>query len=389
MGCASSVPASSYPPSMFMASAPNNNGNNNTCCVDPGCDGCCGGQCGRARGICRRNCFLGCLVYVFVFLSWAAFWTGVVFLGLMGDDARGNAISSFNAASSAWPNASRPFANLSLVIATGDPGLTSPLERTAAVDPFPDTGGGVVVPTLGVHYEATFGIFTPRSFSPGATDSLTVNTVTAAGDSRVSPAAGLQLFMQKSETSGSGSSRHTSTYFYCLSAICAAVNDAGQITGGCARDDNLDSVSITGLSQSNCNSNTYSTFVVPVAVRSDRDPYVIAMQATRGTLNFGLSQSSKLVVGAVCLGVGALIFISLCLCIKSQAPPSRVYYPGYPGPQGVPPMALDMAASAPPPQQVYDLQNHHQQQPHFYGQQQQQQQQPSYSQQKQLHGSSV
>ena len=340
-----------------------------TCCIDRTHDSCCCGQCGRSRTICHRNCFAGLLVYMFLFISFAATITGIVFLGLTASDTRANSISTFNAASTVWPNTSLPFAALVSVAAGGNPGSESALVRSTAVDSFPDTADGVIVPTVGIHWGSTFEIFSPRGFSLDTTVTLTVTSNNGTDPPRVSQAGGLHLFAKKTTTSGSGSSQRTTTTYYCLTSICAAINDAGQITEGCASDENTGSAAIAGLSTSNCGSDVYRSFSVPVTVRSNRDPYVVAMQETGGTLQFGLSNPTKLVVGVSLLVCGVVIFSTLCICISRMPKPQPYIFAGAPG---LPPTAFVMAGGPPalPPQQSYEMQKQQfaaQQQQPYYG----------------------
>lgn len=85
-------------------------------------------------------------------------------------------------------------------------------------------------------------------------------------------------------------------------------------------------------------SNRYSSSKVLGMLRSSADPYIKALEQTNGSLDFGMTQASKVVAGVVCLVIGILLFIPCCILIyvvtnknKRQGGMSDGSYGGYGG----------------------------------------------------------
>eukprot|EP00892_Ulva_mutabilis_P004728 jgi/Ulvmu1/2627/UM014_0079.1 len=53
---------------------------------------------------------------------------------------------------------------------------------------------------------------------------------------------------------------------------------------------------------------------IPVRVRHEKDPYLYFLDISRGTGDFGLKTSEKLIIGFTCLAIGILITLLVCGC---------------------------------------------------------------------------
>jgi len=296
------------------------------CCASPcmcgprSCDGWCCGSCGKLRGVALYSgCCAGTIAYIAFALAFFLAPTGAGFLIALASNPRADVVAAFNAASTAWPNASRAFANLSLVAVTGSGG-TLVLAAVTTPDVFPDTADGVIQPTVGMRYfaaqAADGGPIAGADFSSGATTS---GSLTA--EAAVSPwSASLFTSTQTCQSDGPNSNHMSCTSKYrCLTAVCFVLDANLSLTGGCALDRTSNSLAVG--SQDTCDGKGFVSFAgTGVDVRFAADPYVVAMRLTNGSLNFGLSQAAKLVVGGTLLGIAVLVFGIGCPFLAAQPP---------------------------------------------------------------------
>ena len=266
---------------------------------------------------------MGAIAYIAFTLAIFSAPTGAGFLIALAANPRADSVATFNAASSAWASASRAYANLSNVAVTGSGG-TLALVAVTAPDVFPDTADGVIVPTVGLHYYAvqtSGGPIAGASYSSGAMTSGNETASRGAGPPAVNPwTASLFTFTQSCSSDGPNSNHMSCTKtYYCLTALCFVLDANLSLTGGCALDRTSNSLAVA--SQDRCDGNGYVSFAgTGVDVRFADDPYVVAMRMTNGSLNFGLSQAAKLVVGGTLLGMALVIFLIGCPCLAAQPP---------------------------------------------------------------------
>ena len=284
------------------------------------CDGWCCGSCGKLRGVAlySGSC-VGTIAYIAFIFAFFSAPTGAGFLIALAANPRADAVAAFNAASTAWPNASRAYANLSGVAVTGSGG-TLALTAVTSPDVFPDTADGVIVPSVGMHYfaaeQADGAPIAGAGYSSGAITSG--NLTAAAALSQWS--ASLFTSTQTCQSDGPNSNHMSCTTKYrCLSALCFVLDANLSFTGGCALDRTSNSLAVSG--QDTCDGSGFVSFTgTGVDVRFAADPYIVAMRMTNGSLNFGLSQAAKLVVGGTLLGIAILVFAIGCPLLAAQPP---------------------------------------------------------------------
>ena len=284
-------------------------------------DACCGGYRGRCRNTCRtRHCCVSSFVWLSVIFNPAMIAIGIGFLASLALDVRASNIAAFDAAVKSWPNASLAFNGLNISVAapTYPAGAASPLLQTR-VDDYPDTDGVAALPTFGLHYSgASVTLSAPRGYSEGATQDISFSITPPGGTpvvSRISPV----LFKSNTETDGNNRQR---TNYWRLSSVCVIVDRAMRVVDGCAFDPASGSVAFGGLSKMGRDSTV--PMIIPLDVRSVDDPYVIALRLTNGSMNFGLPQTAKIIVGGVLLGLGLLFLSAACnIVAHTPEPPAR------------------------------------------------------------------
>ena len=286
-------------------------------CCGASADSWCWGQCGRLRGVCRyRGCCCGFWAYLLFILAFIAVPMGVGFLAALATDERSAKISTFNAAVAAWPNASQAFARVTSVVVQGSGGALALVANTA-LDRFPDTADGVQLPTSTVRFSARGAVVAGASFSAGMVTSGTENAT--LGGAAVVNAWSTKLFTTKTACSSSNGRQSCTTTTRCLTSLCLALDDSLRLASGCALDKTVDLVGAGGLTP--CDSGVYYSFGdLPVDVRSSADPYVVAFLLTNGSLDFGISQGIKAVVGGVLFAFGLLVLAGGCPLLARQPP---------------------------------------------------------------------
>jgi hypothetical protein len=157
-------------------------------------------------------------------------------------------------------------------------------------------------------------------FSSGATTSGAETAARGGGPAVINQWTTSLFSSTQSCHSDGQNSNHQSctTTNRCLSALCFVLDANLSLTGGCAVDRTSNSLSIGG--QDTCDGSSSTFAGMGVDVRSAADPYVVAMRLTNGSLNFGVSQAAKLVVGGTLLGVALLIFGIGCPFLAARPP---------------------------------------------------------------------
>lgn len=199
------------------------------------------------------------------------------------------------------------------------------LAAVTTPDFFPDTADGVIVPTVGMHYYAVQlengGPLAGTGYTPGATTSGSLTASRSGSPAAINQWTANLFTSTQSCRSDGPNSNHMSctTTFRCLTNLCYVLDANLSLTGGCALDHTSNSLAVG--SQDTCDGSSYASFTgIGVDVRFDADPYVVAMRMTNGSLNFGLSQAAKLVVGGTLLGIALLIFGVGCPLLSLQPP---------------------------------------------------------------------
>ena len=285
----------------------------NELCVKPCCarsDPCCMGQCGRLRGLALRRPCCGGWLYIYFVLVVCMFLTGIGFLIALSVDGRKANVDAFNGAVSAWPPIASTFSGLRVSISGDGAGGSLLLPANTAPDAYPDAAG-LTLPTVAMHYQANALPTAPlaaRAYANGAMASVVVNI-----SGTLSPWT-IPLF---TKTSSTENGRQKERY-YRLQALCFTANANNQATGGCAPGDGWVPQLMTS-----CGSSDFVNFQgITIDVRQENDPYVKAMRVTKGTLQFGVSQDVKIIVGAVLTALGLLLHLGTCACIRGPAAPS-------------------------------------------------------------------
>jgi hypothetical protein len=266
------------------------------------------------RGACLRKpdkTFWGYLGFV---LAAMYFIVGVGFLLALTDDARGKSIATFNAASSAWPPIAAAFSNLKANV-TGDAGVPDgflPLQASTDAPFYPDTAG-LNIPTVNMHYVGSGSLTRGRNFNTGEQTTFLFNV--EGVPSSVSPA----LFTEGTasiHSKGSDGKDSTTTVktYNCLSGLCVTVNAARAVVGGCSREGGQ-------TSYTSCDPNAFHSFSLTMDVRSESDPYAVAIRLTGGKLDFGITQLIKLIVGCVLAGFFGALFAACCVRVHFTLPP--------------------------------------------------------------------
>lgn len=267
------------------------------------------------RGACLRRpdqTFWGYVGFVVVALY---FIVGVGFLLSLTDDTRGRNIASYNAASSAWPPIAAAFSNLTASV-TGDagaPGGFLPLQASTVAPSYPDTAG-LNIPTVEMHYTGSGSLTYGRTFNKGETTTLLVSVDGVL--SSVSPA----LFTEGTSSihsKGSDGRDSTTTVktYNCLSGLCVTVNAARAVVGGCSTDGGQ-------TSYTSCNPSAFHNFSLSLDLRSESDPYAVAIRLTGRTLDFGITQLIKTIVGCVLAGFFGALFAACCVRVRYTLPPA-------------------------------------------------------------------
>jgi hypothetical protein len=287
------------------------------CCAP--CDKCFVGGCANYRSVCTRRPCLGFSLYLSAILLIGGSLTGLGFLLALAGNDRKDMVDKFNAAASAWSSGGyAAFLNLNVTVGPTDntpPQLTLP--AVLGPDSFPDTDSSdprPAYPAMGVRYTAPATI-SGRAFTNGGYIAFAVR-VNGTESSKNIP-----LFREKVEKNKNSETRTRQ----CLSSVCIAVDPVTWRAedGGCSQGGESDGGAATW---DKCSSSGSPTLTVPFTIRSSADPYVALIRFTKGSLNFPLSQVTKLIVGLI-LFLLCPPLLGLCCCAVRRAPPPPSFAP--------------------------------------------------------------
>lgn len=267
------------------------------------------------RGACLRRpdqTFWGYVGFVLVALYFLA---GVGFLLSLTDDARGRSIATFNAASSAWPPIAATFSGLTANV-TGDAGVPGgflPLLASSVAPSYPDTAG-LNIPTVNLFYTGSGPLTSGRKYNKGETTTFLFNVDGVL--SSVSPA----LFTEGTSSvysKGSDGKDSTTTVvtYNCLSGLCVTANAARAVVGGCSPEGGQ-------TTYKSCDPNAFHNFALTMDLRSESDPFVVALRLTGGKLDFGITQQIKIIVGCVLAGFFGALFAACCVRVRYTLRPA-------------------------------------------------------------------
>jgi hypothetical protein len=248
-------------------------------------------------------------------------------LALLGGRSREDLLREYNAASAAWPEAQLTFmqaaANVSI---TGDGGTLVLLPFTDFTDEYKDTAGmaGVNQPTslykMSQLQDMSSPIASASSYSNGQAVGVTVQV------GGVLSYISLPIFRDASVSAGK------TTVNGMLKTVCFVVSSTtlrvsvDKSVGGCNwdKDSHISWNSWKGVPSSG----PFSFQGVRFSARSDKDPFVVALQITDGSLDFGPASAIKLGVGLAFLLTALAIFQVQCSKLNGlPPPPPRMYMP--------------------------------------------------------------
>ena len=261
---------------------------------------------------------------------------GIALLSTAAVDGRGNGVGAVNSAAAAWLAAGGglgAFANRSYVLASSG-GQPLALGSTTAPDSYPDADGLSQAGATTQSYLSTASAgrpFPAQSFSPGAIVSATL-TGSATTTFPVQPFALTTASFtcpQKQSASDCNNARcpggyvsgSTCSTYYALTGICLVVTPETDAldAAGCApqgafsyggASSGLTRFAYTAYSSSLAAQAAFAT--AAVRVRSNKDPYYVALKVTGGSLSFGLTTAAKASIGSAMLIVGIAITIAVC-----------------------------------------------------------------------------
>ena len=265
---------------------------------------------------------------------------GIAMLVSTSVDDRGNEVSVVNSAATAWLAAGgglSAFAGRTYTFSsTGVPLVPA---STTTADTYPDSNGLSQAGAATQYYFSTGQPFAAQTFNQYGTAPVTF-TGTIPGGSPTSLTFSAQVYGLSSVPCNSGQSATdcqrtkcpsgaatgsplTCNTYYALSAICLVVTPETNAldAAGCAPQG---AFSAPGSFSSGLTRYSYTAYAsqttaqaalsapMPVRVRSNKDPYYVALKVTGGSLSFGLTTAAKASIGSAMLIVGIAITIAVC-----------------------------------------------------------------------------
>jgi hypothetical protein len=267
------------------------------------------------RGACLRRPDKTFWGYVGFVLAAMYFFVGVGFLLSLTDDMRGRSIATFNAASSAWPPIAAAFSGLTANV-TGDAGVPGgflPLLASTAAPSYPDTEG-LNIPTVNLYYTGSGSPLPGRKFNKGEATTFLFNVDGVL--SSVSPTLFTEgtVSIHSKGSDGKDSTATVKTY-NCLSGLCVTVNAARAVVGGCSPEGGRTTYTF-------CDPDAFHNFILSMDLRSESDPFAVALRLTDGKLDFGISQQTKIIVGCVLAGFFGALFTACCVRVRYTLRPA-------------------------------------------------------------------
>jgi len=262
-------------------------------------------DCFGDRGVCHRNPQRGCYItlsYIYFVSSLISF---VVLLSLFYiSRKREDVLSAYNAASAAWPAAKKAFIDQvtdGFVNVTGDGGSLLLLPYTDFTDNYPDTNG-LNIPSSVFKFSAVEVSSAPISdknvYMNNQFLTLSINV------SGVVSSVPLKIFSNDGYSNMPRAMIHTN---------CFVINmNTKEVSGGCNYDKDR-RISYSAWKPVPNASGPYTFTGVRFSLRSDQDPFVVALRATDGSLKTSVTSSEIYSRGVLVIVTGSPLFL-LVIC---------------------------------------------------------------------------